>query len=256
MVSFENINVVVLFGFFVGLALYDRNIEGNTDIGEYERNKKTLYGIILTIYSTYVYTLFFKSKKTNLTMILIFLGFIAIIALVLKMADKSESYAFFNRIKDTVFSPVATYSVEQMRSIHEPQTFTVSALHRQVAIDFIIYLDVVNKMTDKVKLLTVNDCAIIEYNNANHSLDFVQYDCASTTKYSVPVKYVKWIKFRVECIKEHDESSPMLIGIEIDDVLVYSNKVYDNVSNIESVTIGDDIDHSIGFMKNLAINSS
>lgn len=259
MVSYKTINVLILLGLFVGLVLYDEKLENNTDVGKYEKSKKMLYGIIFTLYSAYVCTLFLPTKRTSTMILLILLGIIALVAFFMKVMGirKMKDVSDF---LSNVFTKVDTnQNAKLMQKINVSHSFPVSTSHKQSVITFSIYLDVVNNFNNKVKLLTLNECPIIEYNNANHTFDFVQYSCTSELKYSVPTSYRKWIKFKVECIEswkegEDTDPKPIIFGIEMDDVQVYSNKVYDLDSKITTITIGDNDSKDIGFMKDVNID--
>ena len=258
MVSFKTINILVLFGLFVGLVFYE-NLEDNTNADKYESSKKTLYGIIVTLYSAYVCTLFLPTKKTSSLMSLIFLGIIALIAFFMKVFGIRKMKDVSDLISNTITNHISNKNVPVMKRLNVSQSFPVSTSHKQCAITFSIYLDVVNNFNNKVNLLTLNDCPIIEYNNTNHTFDFVQYGCTSELKHSVPTKYRKWINFKVECIeswKEDEGPKPIIFGIEMDDLLVYSNKVYDLDSKITTITIGDNESNDIGFVKHVNIDFS
>jgi len=126
----------------------------------------------------------------------------------------------------------------------------------QCSLEFKIYLDVTNNMREKVKILQLNDyCTIIEYNNENHTFELVQYSCLGETKHSVPVSYDKWIKIKVEYVKGYN-SETLLLGIKIDDNLMYNSKLYDMNSSLQKITIGDNSSRNIGFMKNIVLTSS
>ena len=75
------------------------------------------------------------------------------------------------------------------------------------------------------------------------------------TKHSVPVSYDKWIKIKVEYVKGYN-SETLLLGIKIDDNLMYNSKLYDMNSSLQKITIGDNSSRNIGFMKNIVLTSS
>ena len=267
MISYKTVNILLVFLTLMALVFYD-------DTQERDAKERSLYSVLYLLYLTHVCGLIFN-VNTKLHMVIFLLGVITVITYLLSSKQMRFVYKAFAAMNEKISSMWATNTGLPMKKLNRSQKFDVSHMHRHYIVNFMIYLDVINNIKDnnKIRLLTLNQCPIIEYNSAQNTYDIVQYNCNSDQKYSVPIKYTKWTRFRVEFVKGVG-NKPLFVGLQIDDDLVYSNKIYnlDNTIDVDdgddgddgdivihNITIGDNRirnDSGIGFVKNILIGGA
>jgi len=250
MTSYITFNIFIVLVIFVGIVFYEKNRERD------DHNERRLYGTLYILYTTYVGSLVINKNNRKVNALLIAMAITAIIAYIFINTRTSRLTKVMKSIQN--IGDTTRIISDGIQKFNHPYVyiFNDAVINRQCSLEFMIYLDVTNSMREKVKVLQLNDyCTIIEYNNENHTFELVQYSCLGETKHNVPVSYNKWIKIKVEFVKGYN-SEPLLLGIKIDDNVMYNSRLYDMNSSLQKITIGDNSSRNLGFMKNIIIRSS
>tara|TARA_Y100000389_G_scaffold91002_1_gene87602 strand:+ start:5374 stop:6210 length:837 start_codon:yes stop_codon:yes gene_type:complete len=278
MILYKKVNIILAALSLLVLIFYDDTQERDTNEMSLHKDthqekmslyrflyprERSLYNILYILYLTHVCGLLLNID-INLHIIILFLGIITVFIYILSAKKMRYIYKAYDSIYGLISNSFWSTSSLPIQQLKNPQVFEIANSVSQFTVDFMIYLDVINRNYNnnaKVPLLTFNQqCPIIQYNGHTNTYDIVQYNCESENRYSIPIKYMKWTRFRIEFVKGL-ASVPLYIRLQIDDDLVYSNTIHygDTNQEITNITIGDNNNTnntSIGFVKNILIDGT
>ena len=269
MISYKTVNILLVFVSLLLLVFY-------YDTQETNAKDLSFYSILYILYLTHVCGVLFNIDN-KLHIIIIVLGIITFITYLLSRKLINPISNTLSTVTTSISKFFTNNTSLPIKTLGQAQIFDVSHIHGHFTVDFMIYVDAINKIkaNQKINLLTLNQCPIIQYNSTQNTYDLVQYNCNSDQKYSVPIKYTKWTRFHVEFVKGKG-NKPLYIGLKIDNDLVYTNKIFnidyyadendpdendpdENDTNIKTITVGYNSitnDSSIGFVKNILIGGT